>query len=42
VELANPATTMPRRFGVLHRADAYLSPATRRFIEILREENIEP
>jgi DNA-binding transcriptional LysR family regulator len=42
VELINPVTTMSRRFGVLHRADAYLSPATRRFIEILREENIEP
>lgn len=38
VEIANPATTMVRRFGVLHRADGHLSPATRRFIEILQAE----
>lgn len=36
VEIPNPLTTMARRFGVLHRADGYLSPATRRFIEILQ------
>lgn len=39
VEIHNPATTMSRRFGVVHRADAYLSPATRRFIDILQEQN---
>ena len=38
VEVPNPATTMPRRFGIVHRADAYLSPATRRFIEILQQQ----
>ncbi len=38
VEIPNPLTTMARRFGVLHRADGYLSPATRRFIEILRAQ----
>lgn len=36
VEIYNAQTTMPRRFGIVHRADAYLSPATRRFIEILQ------
>lgn len=38
VEVRNTATTMPRRFGIVHRADAYLSPATRRFIEILQQQ----
>jgi DNA-binding transcriptional LysR family regulator len=38
VEIPNPLTTMARRFGVLHRSEGYLSPATRRFIVILREE----
>ncbi|WP_455925777.1 LysR family transcriptional regulator [Pseudomonas putida] len=38
VEIPNPLTTMARRFGVLHRADGYLSPATRRFIETLRAQ----
>jgi DNA-binding transcriptional LysR family regulator len=37
IELVNPMTTMSRCFGVVHRADAYLSPATRRFIEILKQ-----
>jgi DNA-binding transcriptional LysR family regulator len=38
IEIHNDKTTMPRRFGVVHRTDAYLSPATRRFIDILREQ----
>ncbi|MFJ3485971.1 LysR family transcriptional regulator [Pseudomonas sp. NPDC090202] len=38
VEVHNPKTTMPRRFGIVHRSDAYLSPATRRFIDILQEQ----
>lgn len=42
IEIHNPATTMPRRFGVVHRADAYLSPATRRFIDILRQQGSAP
>lgn len=38
VEIHNEKTTMPRRFGIVHRTDAYLSPATRRFIDILQEQ----
>lgn len=38
VEIHNDNTTMPRRFGIVHRTDAYLSPATRRFIDILQEQ----
>ena len=39
VEVPNPLTTMHRRFGVAHRTQAYLSPATRRFIEILQAQH---
>ncbi|WAH56944.1 LysR family transcriptional regulator [Pseudomonas silvicola] len=39
VEIPNPLTTMARRFGVLHRAEGYLSPATRRFIAILQSQD---
>jgi DNA-binding transcriptional LysR family regulator len=39
VELPNPDTTMTRQFGVVHRNDGYLSPAARRIIEIVREQN---
>lgn len=39
VEVHNEATTMPRRFGIVQRADAYQSPATLRFIEILQQQN---
>ncbi|WCM53190.1 LysR family transcriptional regulator [Pseudomonas sp. WJP1] len=38
IEIPNEKTTMPRRFGVIHRTDAYLSPATRRFIDILQQQ----
>ncbi|WP_321962106.1 LysR family transcriptional regulator [Paraburkholderia sp. J7] len=39
VELPNPETTMTRQFGVVHRNDGYLSPAARRIIDIVREQN---
>lgn len=39
VELRNPLTTMRRSLGVIRRADGYLSPATRRFIDILQVVN---
>ncbi|WP_419710608.1 LysR family transcriptional regulator [Pseudomonas sp. NFX224] len=39
VELHNPVTTMRRSLGVVRRADGYLSPATRRFIDILQTVN---
>lgn len=35
VEVFNEETTMRRKFGIMHREDAYLSPATRRFMEIV-------
>lgn len=40
VEVPNALTTMHRRFGVVHRTHAYLSPATRRFIEILQAQGV--
>ena len=40
VEVPNALTTMRRRFGVVHRTHAYLSPATRRFIEILQAQGV--
>jgi hypothetical protein len=39
VELPNPATTMTREFGVVHRNDGYLSAAAQRLIEIVRQQN---
>lgn len=39
VEVHHPATTMTRRFGVMHRIDAYISPATQRFIEIAQAQS---
>lgn len=39
VELPTPETTMTRQFGVVHRNDGYLSPAARRIIDIVREQN---
>ncbi|BAO94143.1 LysR family transcriptional regulator [Caballeronia insecticola] len=36
VEVFNPETTMIREFGVVHLDDAYLSPATKRFIELVK------
>jgi DNA-binding transcriptional LysR family regulator len=36
VELRVKDFTLTRRGGVIYRKDAYLSPAARRFIEILK------
>lgn len=38
VEVFNPDITMARNFGVVHRTDAYLSPATQRFIQIIQAQ----
>lgn len=38
VEVFNADTTMKRKFGVVHRTDAYLSPATHRFIQIVQQQ----
>ena len=35
-------TTMMRNFGVVHRIDAYLSPATQRFIQIVQARSESP
>ena len=37
-EVVLKETTMRRRFAVTYRKDAYLSPATRRLIQLLRDE----
>ena len=37
-EVPSRETTMKRRFAVTYRKDSYLSPASRRLIELLREE----
>jgi DNA-binding transcriptional LysR family regulator len=42
VEVFNEATTMMRKFGVVHRIDAYLSPATQRFIQIVQTQSEPP
>jgi DNA-binding transcriptional LysR family regulator len=40
-EIALKETTMRRRFAVTYRADSYLSPAARRFVELLRTRGKE-
>jgi DNA-binding transcriptional LysR family regulator len=42
VEVFNPDTTMTRNFGVVHRTDPYLSPATQRFIQIVQAQSEPP
>lgn len=42
VEVFNEGTTMMRKFGVVHRNDAYLSPATQRFIQIVQAQSEPP
>lgn len=42
VEVFNADTTMKRHFGVVHRTDAYLSPATQRFIQIVQAQSEPP
>ncbi|MFM0125137.1 LysR family transcriptional regulator [Paraburkholderia sp. RL18-101-BIB-B] len=42
VEVFNADTTMTREFGVVHRTDAYLSPATQRFIQIVQAQSKPP
>ena len=39
--LLPPETTMKRRFAVTYREDSYLSPAARRFVELLRTRGEE-
>lgn len=41
IELKNPATTYRREFGVLHRRDAYLSPAAQTVAALLRAVAID-
>lgn len=38
VQVQDRALTLNRRFGILHRKNAYLSPATRRFIALMVTE----
>jgi DNA-binding transcriptional LysR family regulator len=38
VEVYNPEITMTRSFALLHRADAFLSPAALRFMEIVQSQ----